>query len=203
MTTWLRGIVVLGSSLVITSAVEGAQRTGSGMHNVVDAIAAVRSLEVLTDKLELNATERKLKNVRFWADKVGDLANDLDDELDDLAVGDSAHSVHKIYRELHGAYLNLRAVVHHVPDPQFRREALRGTLEQFDNLRHAIYGIRLSPPVDPFGDLETTPKRKGKVDEAEETEEDGLPHPRYSVELDGDGDAKSAPTTKPGLSTPK
>jgi hypothetical protein len=195
MTARILQIAMFVAVISIAESSFGEERSTAGVENVSDAIAAVKELQRLTDLVEVKAKELKIRAAKRWADRVGDLAADIEDELDDLAAGDSARDVHQAFGDLHGAYLNLRNSVKHVANPKFRKEALLGTLDQFDKLHLAIYGIGASPLNGQSDPKSEKTLKAADADSAEELDVDGLPRPIHDNELDGV--VESAPF-KPG-----
>ena len=178
-------------TLIAVVATFAGSQADAAVHDVKAAKKEALSLGQAMDKIELRCTEKRLRNVRFWADKVGDLANDLDDELDEIEqTGASDHAVRKTFLEMHGAYLNLRLAVKHVTDPKFRKEVLQGTLDDFEDLADAIYGARITKVSSP-DEIRKPPGKPETLNSASPGERDGLDRPLYDPELDGGPSAKS------------
>lgn len=177
----MRNVIV---ALVHLFAAFGASMVRADVHDVKAAKTAAIRLNEAMDQIELKCRQKRLRAVRFWADQVGDLANDLDDELDDVDTNGSDHAVRKTFRELHGAYLNLRTAVKHVTDPKFRNEILKGTLHDFEDLSDAIYGERKIKNVASRESARKAVETEGKKSD-DLNDRDGSDYPLFDTELDG------------------
>ncbi|MGO8899656.1 MAG: hypothetical protein ACLQU5_15105 [Isosphaeraceae bacterium] len=165
--------------LMIAIAWGYAEAVKADVKDVKSAKEATAKLKGLIDQIESKSKELKLNHTHFWADKVGDLSRDLIDVLDEVGSEGADHEINKIFRELHGSYLNLRATVKQIPNPDVRRSLLKDTLDQYYEVQRAIYGGKYTKTsVRPLA-------KDGHSSNANDSETDGLPQPLVDAELDG------------------
>jgi hypothetical protein len=159
--------------------------TASGdIHDAKAAKTAAIKLAKAMDVIEIKCAEKRLLGVHFWADKVGDLAKSLDDELNDVELINNMNKIRETFRELHGAYLNLRTTIRHVSDPTFRKEILAGTLADFEELSDSIYGERKTKTVVPSEiDNKAGDAKSNRQDDIQDR--DRTDYPLFDSELDG------------------
>ena len=122
---------------------------------------AARGLKRVANDAEERAHMRGYPRTRFWADRLGDLADGLVDEAGDLIRGGDGRDdeVRHLLREVYGAYSNFRMAAGNLPEERDRRMLLKGTLKAYRDVFEAICG-----PVPSDEDKALAPPKPGEDD---------------------------------------
>jgi hypothetical protein len=103
---------------------------------------AAKVLHKVANVVEENASNKGLRKTHYWADRVGDLADGLEDEAGDLIRdgGGRDDEVRHTLGQIFDAYTNDRNCVVNLPDGRDRKSLLKGTLKAYRELYEAICG---------------------------------------------------------------
>jgi hypothetical protein len=101
---------------------------------------AARVLHRVANDSEEIADGKHFRKTLYWADRLGDLADGLEDEAGDLirSNGGLDDEIRRSLHEVYGAHQNFRQAVQNLPDPDDRRKILKGTLKAYKDLYEAI-----------------------------------------------------------------
>jgi hypothetical protein len=115
---------------------------------------AARALKKVANVAEDAAHKKNFAKTLFWADRLGDFADTMVDEVGDLIrdEGGADDEIRHLLREIYGAYSNFRMAVGNLPEERDRRTLLKGSLKAYREVFEAICPMpsdqdkALSPP---------------------------------------------------------
>jgi hypothetical protein len=124
----------------------GAVFFGLSLHAHAVDIAKAKAAKEAASKFEDAAdaaediAQGQYPNTYYWADRLGDLLNDLQDELEDVIDGNTAslNDARDKFRDVHGAYMNMRYFAKNIPNGADRRKVLRNSLSAYTRLHNAM-----------------------------------------------------------------